>query len=458
LVGDNLGIRARDVVLGSFTHDDGETRFQMPIDVAMENPWARVVGEEADGNVPTIDSNDVTLDRINKVSRVAIRGLDDVECVSVKMEWMSASSRDVNFNCLVARENEEMFTGNEVLRLCCAGKNLKQCGNGGRNPGDAVDFPERRVGLSNVQEDVDIRGTRASGETREEGRVKVLFQHWISDVGRSCHRWFFLGSAFIAEDGKGERVVEIGVSAWASDTTGTRGTDPVVSNGLVSSNDGRVSLGDEDIKLVDDKWIALDTVSFDDSHIMTIDREAVEWPTSNVDDTETVALALFDVDDRERSFRTTLESSSAVDEDGIWDGDDGRLEILLLQQGGLLMVVIGDGDNGAFIIDVVHVRKRILRVVDDQCTAHTITVLGSMVRVIPERAGLFVQGEGVEESRVGCNGALSDKGRAIVTVGPVLEETMPMDSRTSPHTGVGNVVMDIQVQLITLVCDNQRSG
>jgi len=157
--------------------------------------------------------------------------------------------------------------------------------------------------------------------------VKVLFQHWVSDVGRSCHLWFFLGRAVVAKNGKSERVVEVGVSGWASDTTCTRGTDPVVGNGLVGSNDDRVSLGDEDIELIDDKRVALDTVSFDDCHVMTIDREAVHWPTSNVHDTETVSLSLFDVYDSEWGCGTTLESSSAVDENGIWDGNDGRLEI-----------------------------------------------------------------------------------------------------------------------------------
>jgi hypothetical protein len=49
---------------------------------------------------------------------------------------------------------------------------------------------------------------------------------------------------------------------------------------------------------------------------------------------------------------------------------------------------------------------RVVGVVDDQCTTETIAVLGGVVGVIPERASLLVEGEGVEESRVGGNWAL----------------------------------------------------
>jgi len=98
--------------------------------------------------------------------------------------------------------------------------------------------------------------------------------------------------------------------------------------------------------------------------------------------------------------------------------------------------------------------ERVVGVVDDQCATETITVLGGVVGVVPERASLLVEGEGVEESRVGGNWALGNKSRAIVTICPVLEETVPVDRRTSPHTGIGDVVADVQVQLVELVRDD----
>jgi len=261
--------------------------------------------------------------------------------------------------------------------------------------------------LGDVEEDVDIRGTITGGEAGEEGSVEILFQKRVRDVGGSRHRWFFLGCASIAKDGKGERVVEVHVSARASNTSGTRCADPVVSHGLVSSHNGGVSLGDEDIELVNDEWLALDTVSFDDSHVVAIDREAVEGTASNVDDTEPVTFARFNVDDRERNLGAALETTDTVDQNRIRDGDDSGLEVYLLQKGSLLVVVIGKSDDSAWIINVVHIRKRVVGIVDDQSTTKTVAILGSMVRMIPESAGLLVQRERVKESGVGGNGTLT---------------------------------------------------
>jgi len=106
LFGDDLRLITSDVILGGFTHDDRETDFQMPVNVAMEDPWAWVVGEEADGSVATVDSHNITLDGILEVPGGTVGRLDDIERVTVKMERVSASTGDVNFDGLVARENE----------------------------------------------------------------------------------------------------------------------------------------------------------------------------------------------------------------------------------------------------------------------------------------------------------------------------------------------------------------
>jgi len=52
---------------------------------------------------------------------------------------------------------------------------------------------------------------------------------------------------------------------------------------------------------------------------------------------------------------------------------------------------------------------------------------------------------------------LGNESRAIVAIGPVLEQTMPVDRQTSPHPRVGDVVDDVQVHLIILVGNNQRT-
>lgn len=53
-------------------------------------PW--VVGEESDGDIPTVDGDYVTLDGIYKVTRGTISRLDDVECMSVLNAQRKGSS------------------------------------------------------------------------------------------------------------------------------------------------------------------------------------------------------------------------------------------------------------------------------------------------------------------------------------------------------------------------------
>jgi len=349
LFGDDLRLITSDVVLRGFTHDDGETDFQMPINVAMEDPWAWVVCEEADSSVATVDSHDITLDGILEVPDVRVGRLDDIERVAVEMERVSTRTGDVNFDGLVARENEQVFRGNEVLWLSSTGQDLEEGRDGRRNPGDAVDFPEGWMGLGDVEDDVDVGGAVTSWKTGMEGSVEVLLQERVGDVGRSSHRGLNLGGTLVAEDGKSERVVEIRITARgaSTSTTSTWGTDPIVRNGLVGSNDDRVPLCDEDIELIDNEGIALDTISFDNGHVVTVDREAIEGTASDVGDTETVALSVLDIDDGEWHLGTTLVATNTVDEDGIRDRDDGCLVVHLLQQRSLLVVIVGKGDDSA---------------------------------------------------------------------------------------------------------------
>jgi len=349
LISDDLGLITSNVVLRSFTHDDGETDFQMPVNVAMEDPWSWVVGEEADSSVTTVDSHDITLDGILEVPGGAVGRLDDIERVTVKMERVCARTGDVDFDSLVARENKQVFGGNEVLWLSCAGQDLEQGRDGRGNPGDTVDFPEGWMRLGDVKDDVDISGTVASWKTGVEGGVEVLLQQLVGDVGRSGHRGLLLGGTLVAENGKSERVIEVRVPARSasSSASSTRGTDPIVCNGLVGSNDNRVPLCDEDIELIDNEGIAFNTISFDNGHVVTVDREAIEGTASDVDDTETVALSVLDIDDGEWHLGTTLEATNTVDEDGIRDRNDGCLVVHLLQQISLLVVIVGKGDDSA---------------------------------------------------------------------------------------------------------------
>ena len=59
----------------------------MPVDVAMEEPRARVIGEESDGHeirFAGADAHDIADDRVDKVVRVASGAPDHMEGMLVK--------------------------------------------------------------------------------------------------------------------------------------------------------------------------------------------------------------------------------------------------------------------------------------------------------------------------------------------------------------------------------------
>ena len=67
--------------------DEADIRIQMPVDVAVEEPWARVVGEEPDGDLINCGAGanayDVAHDGVVPVVYRAVRATDYVECVLV---------------------------------------------------------------------------------------------------------------------------------------------------------------------------------------------------------------------------------------------------------------------------------------------------------------------------------------------------------------------------------------
>jgi hypothetical protein len=65
----------------------------------------------------------------------------------------------------------------------------------------------------------------------------------------------------------------------------------------------------------------------------------------------------------------------------------------------------------------------ILRIVDDHGTAQAIAVLGSKVRMVPERSGLTRSGEVVKERITGSDRALIHKGRSVGPIRALLEHS-----------------------------------
>ena len=66
------------------------------------------------------------------------------------------------------------------------------------------------------------------------------------------------------------------------------GTEPVVVNSSASIHNDRVALSDENRERVDYEGLVFDTVGFDDSEVVAIERDGEEGPAGNVDKTEAI--------------------------------------------------------------------------------------------------------------------------------------------------------------------------
>lgn len=82
---------------------------------------------------------------------------------------------------------------------------------------------------------------------------------------------------------------------------------------------------------------------------------------------------------------------------------------------------ISGRENGHTVVDIVHIRVRVIGVVDDHGPAKTVTVLGSQMAVVPIGARLVGNVEVVQERIAGSDGALVDKRGAVGPVGARLE-------------------------------------
>lgn len=87
----------------------------------------------------------------------------------------------------------------------------------------------------------------------------------------------------------------------------------IIPHRLIGSKNSRISLSDVDIELVDIECFAQDSIGFDNGEIVLIDGEAVEGTTGDVDDSETISLAGYDVDDCPGDGWSTDISTHTID-------------------------------------------------------------------------------------------------------------------------------------------------
>ena len=93
----------------------------MPVDVAMEEPWARVIRSEAECDIITTTTNaeDITARGVHVVVVGAAGGADDVEGVAVEVEGVRLARRvrghwEGDLDRRVGREGVDAAAGEEV--------------------------------------------------------------------------------------------------------------------------------------------------------------------------------------------------------------------------------------------------------------------------------------------------------------------------------------------------------
>ena len=227
----------------------------------------------------------------------------------------------------------------------------------------------------------------------------------------------------------------------------------VVVNRLVSSDDDRVTLRREDVEAVNRQRVGFNTISLDNSHIVVVDRDGVRWATAEVDEAETIALALSYICDRKRYSGPSRDTAGSVNCGRILNSGliqvskeapatearrghsrVGTTRIRKSQELGSREVVpVTETEDGSLcrkpsyqnnlsskhvssltIIDVVHIRKRVFRVVNDEWAAKTVTVLRRQVRVVPIGSRLAGNTKVVKEGIAGNDGALGTGSESVL--------------------------------------------
>ena len=78
------------------------------------------------------------------------------------------------------------------------------------------------------------------------------------------------------------------------------------------------------------------------------------------------------------------------------------------------------------VINIIHILKWIVRVIDNHRSSEAITVLNTQVRMIPECARLIGDGEVVQKGMIRSYRALVHESRPISPIGVLLKDAVPM--------------------------------
>jgi len=344
----------------------------MPINVAMQEPGSWVIGEESESGVASIDGIDITTERVLEVEVHVIGWQDDIEGMTVQVEWMRSLTRNRHLNERVPRNNEDLFRWEKILRLLGTAEELKKDRDGRRDVRNAVDIEEGRVGLSDVECDSNIGGTISEfARTFSSDGMHLLVEQLVAgnvDRGR-----FYSLSTLVAQDSECKVRVEVRVVRRAS--TSGRSADPVVVDRLVGVKNSRDTLSSVDIDVLHRNRVVQDAVSLDEGDVVVINGESEEWTAGDRKDTETVSLALLDIDHSKWYLWSSVESTFTVDQARVLNRDNTGSEELVGTGRSQDMVPLSQGDDCGLIVNVIHRLHWVIGIVYDEGTAETITVL-----------------------------------------------------------------------------------
>jgi hypothetical protein len=135
-------------------------QLEMPVNVAVEEPWSRVIREPTDSNVITsgTQADDITTGRVVIVVVCLTGGANDIEGMSMKMEWVwTASNTCCNrkLDDFVPLKVEYGAIRHQLIGSELAAEELKQNRQRGRCVSGTVDR-KRQAGTDKSEFKVDV--------------------------------------------------------------------------------------------------------------------------------------------------------------------------------------------------------------------------------------------------------------------------------------------------------------
>jgi len=132
----------------------------------------------------------------------------------------------------------------------------------------------------------------------------------------------------------------------------------------------------------------IDTINLDDREGVTGDGKCKEAVSRGINNAEPVAESLLNVDPGPGGSRTTDETTFAVDGTTVRDWLVATTVIiakeLLVELDSGCMVPICQDNDGAGVVNVIEVKVRVFRIVDDQGSPESVDILGGKMRVVLE--------------------------------------------------------------------------